>query len=299
MTTDVDLTAIAARMKYTLVTECPVCDQKDYEIVLVGRYDCVLCRCPHCGVVFLNPRPRKPESSDGSGYSPAHAATKYLPRMVKLGFLSPDHVPDLKKLYWRYLKLVQMTCQLEPTDPVVDIGCGIGLSMLALRYKGIKSIGIDINDEFIGVARNTFGLEVHKHDVQTKKMQPPAKVATLNAVLEHIERPVEFLQNIRENILAPDGRLIVTIPNLASLQFLRDGGQWEVISGGHVWYPTEETASMVARRAGFVVERFYREPDKPTADHLHFFVRRVLGSQANLTGGIGMILRAGTQRAAS
>lgn len=212
--------------------------------------------------------------------------------MVAGGFLAPDFTPNLPKLYGRYRKLVDMAVMLASTDPILDIGCGNGLSMLAMGYKNIDSVGIDVDQDFIDVACDTLGLTVTHHDVHAKPRRPPAKAATLNAVLEHIDRPVEFLDAIRTNILSPGAALIVTVPNLASLQFLRHGRNWDVISGGHVWYPTEETVAMVAERASFTVEHVYKDLDRtPLGELDHFYVRRVLGSSANLTGGIGMILR--------
>lgn len=290
--TPIDLQEIAAKMGWAVLDACPVCDHSDYTPVLRGRGDCVLCSCQECHVVFLNPRPARTTAASSSGFAPGHAAEKYLPRMVEGGFLAPDFTPNLPKLYGRYRKLVDMAVMLAPTDPILDIGCGIGLSMLALGHKNIDSKGIDVDEEFIDVACKTFGLDVANHDVHAGPMRHPTKAASLNAVLEHIDRPVEFLDSIRTNILSPSAALIVTVPNLASLEFLRHGGNWNVISGGHVWYPTERTLAMVAERAGFTVEHVYKDLDRTPRDKLdHFYVRSVLESQANLTGGIGMILR--------
>lgn len=283
---------LAAEKKWEVVDTCLVCGSDRWTPAFIGRAKCLLCVCESCDTIFLNPRPRKATSMD-SGYNPSHAQKRYLPGLVHDGYLSETYEPDLDKMYRRYQKLVDMVLALEPRNPVIDIGCGIGLSMLALSSKGIDCIGFDVDDSFLGIATDTFGLDVRKVDVFAPDLGQRYDIATLNSVLEHIEDPVGFLRAIRENILAPGGALVITLPNTLSFQFLQQGREWRNITGGHVWYPTEASTAEVAARAGFSVERIHTPPPDHTRDEPNiFFLRHVIGYEGNITGGLGMVLRA-------
>ena len=286
------LTDAAAKLGWDLVDQCPICDSGDYVPVVVGRADCILCECRGCGAVYLNPRPSR--SRERSGYAPDHVEREYLPRLVELGILSADYQPNDEALYNRYRKVVDLTLGLEPSGPVVDIGCSIGLSMLALRTKGIEVIGYDVDEPFVEAARRLFDLDVRQVDVFDPGQVERFDIAVANAVLEHIDRPVPFLEAIRQNALRPGGALVITVPNLASTELLDPGpGRWSNITGGHLWYPTEATLASVAVRAGFTVETVHVPPvRRQYRDHIDFYIRGVLGYEGNISGGIGMVLRA-------
>lgn len=286
-----DLRAATKGRNWTVLDECPVCRSKSWRPIFAGRTQCILCKCDQCNTVFLNPRPLKADRT-ASGYKRGHGTKKYLPRLIQKKLISENLEPDLEKMYQRYRRLVDMTTLLEPQEPIVDVGCGIGLSILGLKHKNIPAIGYDVEDEFIEVARGIFGLNVHKVDVYDPNQKDRFAIATSNAVLEHIDEPVEFLVAIRENVLRPRGALVISVPNLHSLQFLEEGGDWDVINGGHVWYPTEQTMAEVAKRAGFHVETVYEEPPRQCRSHQEVYIREIIGFKGNLSGGLGMILRA-------
>ncbi|WP_119461620.1 class I SAM-dependent methyltransferase [Rhodospirillaceae bacterium SYSU D60014] len=286
-----ELRALADMRGWQFLDCCPLCSDKSFNPFFLGRDRCVLCRCADCGIVFLNPRPAS------SRYEPGWLQKRYLPKSIERGFFSPDLKPDLPRIYEKYRKIADMAAMLKPKEPVVDIGCGIGLSMLALKHKGIRSIGVEVDHEFLTFARDTLGLQVRYHDVTAEPLEQRTDVATMNSVLEHVEDPVGFLSAIRRNILAKprfgrSGALALTVPNLMSLEFLRDGREWRVITGDHLWYFTEDSLAMVAKRAGFEVEHIQRESRAPQGlEIFHTYVHDILGVDRNTRGGIGMILR--------
>lgn len=291
--------SIAAEKSWELLNVCMICGSENWRPALAARANCILCKCDDCSSIFLNPRPRKTLRTD-SGFNSTHARAVYLPGLVKSGFLSETFVPHLDRLYIRYKKLVDMVVDLSPTAPVIDVGCGIGLSMLALSSRGIKTIGYDVDETFLAVATETFGLDVRMVDVFDPNLTDRHRIITLNAVLEHINQPVEFLRAIRENVLTPDGALVLTLPNILSYQYLQSGVEWATISGGHVWYPTENSTTRVAAMAGFTVETVHAPPPvRHNNDPYVFFLRDVMGYEGNISAGLGMVLRASSRSSPS
>jgi trans-aconitate methyltransferase len=241
-------------------------------------------------MVFLNPRPQR--DVNDSGYDPRHGEAALLPRLVERGLLNADHSPNAERLVQRYEKLIELTRALEPNQPVVDIGCGIGTSTMALQAAGISAVGFEVDPDFVAIAQRTFGLDVREADIAVPFAERHP-VATLNSVLEHIDDPTAFLRNIRANVLTQAGALVVTVPNLASTEFVHRGTEWPIISQQHVLYFTERTLAQTAVRAGFEVEDVWAPPVslRPT-DHVDLWTRAGLGHTGNVSGGIGMTLRA-------
>lgn len=284
-----DVREVAATRGWTIVRRCPSCEHERWRPVLRSERDCCLAECASCGLVFLNPRP--PREADESGYAPTHAEA-LIPRLVDRGLLTEDLAPVPDRLRQRYEKLIELTRRLEPTQPVLDLGCGIGTSTLALRAGGIDAVGMEIDPGFVTAAKTKLGLDVQHGDV----LQPlPTRhpIATLNSVLEHIDEPVGFLAAIRTNALSPGGALVLTVPNLASTEFVEHGIAWRIIQPQHVTYFTEETLAATAERAGYRIEHVWEPPAQPRpSDPAELWARIGLGHRGNVTGGIGMILRA-------
>ncbi len=285
-----DVREIASRRGWTILRRCPVCAHERWRPLLLAHRDACLAQCNDCEIVFLNPRPSRDETD--SGYEPDDSEAM-LPRLIRRGVLNEDGSPNPDTLRRRYDKLIELTAALEPTEPVVDIGCGMGTSTLALHAADIDAIGLEIDPNFVEVARSTFGLDVRVADV-TQPLDRRHPVATLNSVLEHIDDPVRFLSGIRTNVLEDGGTLVVTVPNLASTEFVRLGTEWPNLTPQHVFYFTEATLAAVAERAGFTVDAVWAPEVSPRPDNqLELWARIGLGHAGNLSGGIGMALRAG------
>ena len=283
-----DVRHVAATRGWVIVRRCPSCGHERWRPVLRAERDCCLAQCASCDLVFLNPRP--PKADADSGYDADHA-DGLIPRLVASGLLSEDLTPNADRMRQRYGKLIELTERLEPTETVVDIGCGIGTSTLALRSQGIAATGLEIDPHFVEAAQNRLGVDVELGEVEHPR-QNRVSIATLNSVLEHIDEPVPFLDAIRRNVLGAAGALVVTVPNLASTEFVHHGTTWAIISPNHVTYFTEATLRSTAERAGFDVEHVWAPPAAARpADPVELWTRIGLGHHGNVTGGIGMILR--------
>lgn len=270
-----------------VIDSCAICESNEISAIRVFRDTLCLNRCLGCGFVFLGPR-----RADNI-YQPGHVRKHYIPSSIQRGMLTADEEPVLEVIYSRYRKIADLTASLSPSEPVADIGCGMGLSMLALKHLGIESVGYDVNSEFVEQA-NKFNLDARLEDIVSRSVRRYA-IVTLSSMIEHLTDPVGFLRALRINTLRNGGHVVITAPNVLSVDFVRDGGQIANINGNHFWYFSNKTLTLALDRAGYDVVRVHRERRSfhdPVMANAQDFLEGFLGIDDNLTGGIGIVARA-------
>jgi SAM-dependent methyltransferase len=135
--------------------------------------------------------------------------------------------------------------------PVVDVGCGYGFALEALRRLGfIKLQGLEISKEQAEVARYR-GFKVALVTDTTEWLAAHRSqfiLALLIDVLEHVEvsSQIAFLRGLKDSLL-PGGRLIVQVPNANSILAAR----WRYNDYTHCSSFTEHSLYFVLRNAGF------------------------------------------------
>ena len=91
---------------------------------------------------------------------------------------------------------------IEPTDRVLDVGCGDGVLTADMASKASMVVGIDINASRIKKAKernmrdNTRYFEGDTASIQLMALAYPQRyeVITMSNVLEHIENRIDFLK---------------------------------------------------------------------------------------------------------
>jgi SAM-dependent methyltransferase len=150
--------------------------------------------------------------------------------------------------------------------PLLDAGCGGGLFLGMMRERGFRVLGLDYSREAAAIAWS----RQQAPAVCATLDRAPFRAGTLGAismyhVLEHLYDPRAYLAAARE-LLEPQGRLIVQVPNAASWQFRLLGGAWNGIDiPRHLFnYRTRDLEALLAS-AGFRVIRrkFFSLRDNP------------------------------------
>lgn len=121
----------------------------------------------------------------------------------------------------------------EAEGPALDIGCGFGYGLAALRDAGFTDLlGLEICPKQAERCRSAgFKVEVVEDTVKWLETHPAEfSLIVMTDVLEHIEvsKQIVFLQAVR-NSLRKDGRLILTTPNANSILASR----WRYIDFTH------------------------------------------------------------------
>ena len=133
---------------------------------------------------------------------------------------------------------------------LLDVGCSTGVLLDAARDAGWETVGIEANPDLAAVARGK-GHEVTVGffpDVLPPDLKPDA--ICLLDILEHAERPVDFLNQVAERLPA-DGRLFIQAPNFDSLIVRLEGASNSTFDIGHWSYFTPKTLDAMLASAGF------------------------------------------------
>jgi len=147
---------------------------------------------------------------------------------------------------------------VNPSDMVLDIGCGNGALTYDLAQKAKKVVGLDINKENIEIAKKRYSAPNIEYLVRDAiKDLPNQKFDTiiLSNVLEHIENRIEFLQKIKN--LAP--KILIRVPMInrdwITLYKKELGVEW-CSDPSHFTEYTLESLKEELQKAGLELDRY-------------------------------------------
>jgi 2-polyprenyl-3-methyl-5-hydroxy-6-metoxy-1,4-benzoquinol methylase len=110
--------------------------------------------------------------------------------------------------------------------PLLDVGCGGGLFLGMMRQRGIGVVGLDYSPEAAAVAWHRQRVPTLAGDLGCAPLRAASFAGiTMFHVMEHLYNPRAYLAATRE-LLMPDGRLVVQVPNAASWQARLLGRAW-------------------------------------------------------------------------
>lgn len=124
-----------------------------------------------------------------------------------------------------------------PAGPVLDVGAGDGTLVRALQARGRSAQGIERGDRDLDGRRGPYAAIVLWHS------------------LEHLPDPAGALDRIAL-LLAPDGLLVVAVPNIASLQARVAGPRWLALDPPrHLTHVPAPALTRALEDRGLAVER--------------------------------------------
>jgi glycosyltransferase involved in cell wall biosynthesis len=148
-------------------------------------------------------------------------------------------------------------------NDVLDVGCGAGFFATKAAQQGNRVVGVDrlppaeaqpVFEKFV-CADVDGGLEAVKHELDGRRFDR----VLLQDILEHVRQPDRLLHDCRE-LLKPDGRLVVSVPNVANLtvRWSLLWGRFEYTERGlldktHMRFFTRRTARRALEDAGYEV----------------------------------------------
>jgi glycosyltransferase involved in cell wall biosynthesis len=163
------------------------------------------CRIYEVGISYFG---RSYAQGKKIGWKDGVAALKCI---VKYGVIRRlfNREPFLEKFLRRF-RLNKVLAHIDGWKVVCDIGCGKHMALLKIISPLSKQcIGIDKKLPSINYAN----IVVKEFDLDNRipLADQSIDVVTLLAVLEHLDKEVEIIQEIKR-ILKPDGKLLITVP---------------------------------------------------------------------------------------
>ncbi len=225
----------------TSETACPLCGG-DHKILIDRRnfrgVDVINQLCRDCGLVYQSPR-LSDESLDNF-YKGAYRAL-----YQGTDLISDEVIVSQKK---RALHLVNfISVDLKPESKVLDIGCSTGVLLSTIQDKiGCEVFGIEPGDTYRAFAKEQ-GISVFPTLEELEKIQEePFDLIIMAHVLEHISDPVIYLSDLKNRYLAPDGLLLIEVPNLYA---------HDCFELAHLVSFSRKTLGNILNQAGFSVKR--------------------------------------------
>lgn len=226
-------------------SSCPGCGGQDFVALPGAEFGAYhLARCTGCGHVATRPEPEEtslPALYGAEYYGPAHRR-----------FRGPLETATTLFRRWRARHLGRG----RTPGTVVDVGCGRGLLLDALRRRGWRVIGTELSDESAAYARDVLGIptwvgEFHRLDLPSES----ADLVVMWQTFEHMREPNAVLRRAWE-VLRPGGALVVSVPNRESWQARVAGARWLHLDvPRHLHHYAESTLRRMLERAGFRVVR--------------------------------------------
>jgi SAM-dependent methyltransferase len=142
---------------------------------------------------------------------------------------------------------------VPPGVRVLDIGCGLGMTLAYHRGRGCEAFGVEADENVRRVAER-YGL-----DVQVGLFDPARHpeawfdFVTLDQVVEHAQAPVELLRGVR-TVLKPGGIAVLATPNPESAGARLFGVRWpHWHTPYHLQFFTGSSMRIAAERAGLTL----------------------------------------------
>ena len=176
-------------------------------------------QCGGCGLVRLDPQP------------PPDELRRYYPATY---WFAPGQgtASRLEEAYRRlvlrdHVRFVEQAMRgSRASGALLDVGCGGGLFPGMMRERGFRMLGLDSSPEAAAIAWRQQKVPCLCAMLEHTPFRPGSMAAlTMFHVLEHLYDPRVYLI-AAHRLLAPDGRLVVQVPNAASWQFQLLGRSW-------------------------------------------------------------------------
>lgn len=206
--------------------------------------------CADCGLAFADPQPSDQEL----------AAIYDEHYYEQFGFVEGPDTSDAalartkKATYDSVLDVAvpELRTSHEGTRRLLDVGCGLGFSLLAAKERGFDAVGLDPLAPSDPAARP--GRRVIPGTLETFRSDAPFDLVSMIDVIEHVRDPRESIRLAAE-LLAPGGVLALATNDSSSAGARLLGPRWTHYHRAHLWFFTPATLSEIARRAGLEVIR--------------------------------------------
>ena len=192
-----------------IVQHCPLCggdrsnlfDRREFKGQVVVNRECI-----SCGLIYQSPRMTKDETDE-------FYESEY--RLLYQGGEDPT-TKDLAVQRARAASLLNfMTPHVKRVSRHLDIGCSTGVLLQEIgKTFSCQSVGVEPGKAYRDYAGQQ-GLTVYESlEVLKEKDGARFDLISMAHVLEHLPEPVNELAALREELLTPDGCLLIEVPNL-------------------------------------------------------------------------------------
>lgn len=226
---------------------CPSCSSADSTPVGTANA-VVLARCRECGLLFAVCPPSEDE-----------LACIYSKSYLSFG-LNDAAIADAvfrmkRRTFDARADLIE---QFRRPGRVLDVGCASGAFLCSMLARGWRAEGLEQSAQVAAHAARVSGVRVFAGTLEQFDAQPSTyDVVHMADVIEHLRDPRGALHRIRQ-LITPNGLLVLTTPDTASVSARLLGRYWPNYKPEHLFYPDRRTIRMLLASEGFIVRHISR-----------------------------------------
>lgn len=163
--------------------------------------------------------------------------------------IDSDYCVSQNARYKEMSKILSFAQPLLREGTLLDIGAGTGMLVKRATELGYHAVGIEPSKQFSDIAVQS-GLNVFQGIFPSKKLVEQFDVITLIDVIEHVNRPVDFLLHVKEN-LSSKGFVVVSTPDSSSLLARTLKWKWWHYRIAHIGYFDQNHLDHAMTKCGF------------------------------------------------
>jgi SAM-dependent methyltransferase len=255
-------------------------DLTDRFYVASGSWNVSRCIAARCGMLWLNPRPlesdiwkayRKYYTHEAAGGAksrpPARGIIGKMPQAIKRAYIASrlgyaDRKVSLREQMLAGFAYLDPTRRADTDFPskylpfgnrgrLLDLGCGSGDMLGAVRSLGWEAEGVDIDPAAVAAARRN-GFNVRCGSLPEQRFPNAGfDAVVMSHVIEHVHHPLELLAEVRR-ILKRGCRLVIATPNARSLGHRMLRARWPFLDPPrHLQVFTPRALEALVLAAGF------------------------------------------------
>jgi SAM-dependent methyltransferase len=175
-------------------------------------------------------------------------------RYYGAAYYGERHGPTNRLCTWRRVRMLRRIAGAADSRRLLDVGCGDGSFLLAAQRAGWRVVGVEKH----AAPARAAGIDT-RESLEAAAADAPYDCVTMWHTLEHFPDPRGTLSAIVA-LLAPQGRLIVAVPDAGGWQARVFGRHWIHLDvPRHLHHFDVGSLTRVVEHAGARVERWWHQ----------------------------------------
>jgi 2-polyprenyl-3-methyl-5-hydroxy-6-metoxy-1,4-benzoquinol methylase len=159
---------------------------------------------------------------------------------------------ELKHEHFRH-RLLEFGGRFPPPGRLLDLGCSCGYFLDVALERGYDAYGVEFSEEAIAAAQPGTRERIRRGNVNEAEHDHPARYDVVCAfdIIEHVEDPVTFLEEIAD-ALVPGGGVVLSTPDTGHVLRYVMGKRWPMLQPmQHTTLMSRLGLRIALERAGF------------------------------------------------